>query len=136
MGMTPFRFAIAVCCGLTASSVLYVSQKADGSTLAEVPTAKVQAQATRSVVVKPLPAASVTAGIKPPVVVPKAPAAAARQAAKSPANKPSKANEAPAPKRIIIRHSQPGDVVFTMQGEDLQVEFRQAPTPKRRGGRS
>ncbi|HEY9899503.1 MAG TPA: hypothetical protein V6D00_10005 [Pantanalinema sp.] len=191
--MTPFRFAIAVCCGLAASSVLYVSQKADGSTLAEVAPASIQTSspsagvaaapphpalaasaslastppltasvsavpkpapqppATRSAAVRPLPAASAshpappnpTAAAKPPLgpkaVPAKAPTAAlappeatTRQAAK---HAPGKQAE-PVPKRIIIRHSQPGDVVFTMQGEELQVEFRQAPSPKRQGGRS
>ncbi|MNX71555.1 hypothetical protein D3C86_1028740 [compost metagenome] len=223
MGMTPFRFAIAVCCGLAASSVLYVSQKADGITLAEssaasiqeaspsvaaapprpspaatgshplaatpsvavtaqaplaspspaikpptaaslsaVPRATASLQASPSAPVKAAPSPALTVGpsaspppaIKPPAA--KTPSAASPAPTKSPPAAPAKGGpgkaapaaskaakhptskqaEPPAPKRIIIRHSQPGDVVFTMEGEELQVEFRQAPSPKRQGGRS
>lgn len=66
---------------------------------------------TQQAVGRPLPAASAPpAPAKPP-----APARAAEPKAALPLQAP--------PKRIVFRHTSPGDVVLTVHGDELQVEF-------------
>lgn len=111
MGVSPLRLALAVAIGGVATGGLYVTQQAIG----HPPAASAQVAPER-------PRAAVAPPTKP-----------------QPAARPSEARAAiplkAAPRRIVFRHNAPGDVVLTVHGDVLQVEFLaaapQAHPPKK-----
>lgn len=108
MGVSPLRLAAALAFGGMVTGSLYLTQHANGLTL---PAAVTPAQA--AVAAKPQPTARPTA---------------VRSPAKS--NAPQAVVPlAAAPRRIVLKNPGPGDVVLSVRGDELQVQFVPVPKP-------
>jgi len=103
MGLSPLRLGMALVIGGVATGALYLTQQTVG---------------------RPPSASAAVAPAKPkaPVVAPMKPQA--------PVAEPKAALPLAAPpRRIVFRHTAPGDVVLTVHGDELQVEFVSPKAP-------
>lgn len=112
MAVSPLRLTAALVFGGMVTGGLYLTQQANGRPLAVAspePAAK--------------PRAERPASAQPRVALPQPKAVTPAKAAQ--ATMPL----ATAPKRIVFRQTAPGDVVLTLAGEELQVQFVPAAQP-------
>lgn len=117
MGPSPLRLALALVFGGMVTGGLYWTQQATGRPLPVAsPASRPLATPAPSAVATPDPQPSAT-----PVPRPSAMPVIKRAQAALPLPAP--------PKRIVFRHSGPGEVILTLQGEELVVNFVPA-TPK------
>ncbi len=100
MGVSPLRLAAALAFGGMVTGGMYLTQHANGRTL---PAVAAPAQPTSRPAAVPAPK--------------QASAPQAEVAVKT------------APKRIVLKHQEPGEVVLTVHGDELQVQFVPAPKP-------
>ncbi|HEY9857120.1 MAG TPA: hypothetical protein V6D05_15355 [Stenomitos sp.] len=97
MGLSPMRLGLALVIGGVATGALYMTQQTVGH---------------------PPSASAAVAPAKPQAL------AVAPEKPQAPVAEPKAALPLPAPpRRIVFRHTAPGDVVLTVHGDELQVEF-------------
>ena len=101
--LSPVRLAIALLCGAVVTGVFHLSRTAPG------------AQAIAADLAPANSAASLAA---------KSPAQSAARPAPRIEAKPIVAH-GQVPRRIVFRHANPGVVVLTLQGDQLDVEFQE-----------